>query len=360
METKKELSREPSLITSRLQKWYNAHKRELPWRETNDPYRIWISEVILQQTRIAQGIGFYHRFMQRFPDVRTLAAAREEEVLKLWQGLGYYSRARNLHQAAVQIVNRHNGIFPSSYPDILSLKGVGQYTAAAVSSIAFHQPHAVVDGNVYRVLTRLFAIATAIDTPEGKKMIGGIAQSLLPEEDPGSYNQAIMDFGALVCTPSQPKCEECVLQEICLAYAERRVTAFPVKERKIKISNRYFHYFHIVHGNRTYLHKRDQSDIWQNLYEFPLIETDHPADLLILQQTAAFRELFSGLPELLIDPLLTVRHQLTHQLIHTRFYRVIIPESCTFTPPQGLLITDIGELHHYPVSRLIHKYLETI
>ncbi len=347
-------------VAIRLMNWYSEHKRELPWRDTNDPYRIWISEVILQQTRIDQGIGYYHRFTERFPDVATLAAASEEEVLKVWQGLGYYSRARNLHQAAGQIVSLHDGHLPTSYTGLLSLKGVGQYTAAAVASIAFGLPYAVLDGNVYRVLTRLFAIETAIDSPSGKKMIADTAQSLLPEEDPGGYNQAIMDFGALICTTVQPRCNGCVLREYCMAHGTGDVTIYPVKERKTKIRNRYFHYFHIVDGNNTYLQKREQPGIWRNLYEFPLIETVQPADFMQLEQTDAFRKLFSGLPGLLIKPSLALRHQLTHQLIHTRFYRVEIPEKASFMPPRELRVTNHEELHNYPVSRLTHKYLETI
>ncbi|MDD2326749.1 MAG: A/G-specific adenine glycosylase [bacterium] len=349
-----------SPITTLLMQWYGEHKRELPWRETCDPYHIWISEVILQQTRIAQGIGYYHRFTKRFPDLQTLAAAREEEVLKVWQGLGYYSRARNLHQAAREMVTRHNGHLPETYAELLALKGVGQYTAAAVASIAFHQPYAVVDGNVYRILTRLFAIEQAIDTPAGKRMVAEIAQSLLPAGNPGEYNQAIMDFGALICTPSQPRCGDCVLRESCLAYGTGNVASFPVKERKSKIRNRYFHYFHILHGNHTYLQKRDASGIWKNLYEFPLIETGEAVDFLQLEKSDAFRQLFSALPGLHISHALTLRHQLTHQLIHTCFYRVTIPEDTLFNPPAHLLATSHEALHDYPVARLTHKYIETI
>lgn len=347
-------------ITIRLLSWYSEYKRELPWRNNNDSYQIWISEVILQQTRIDQGIGYYLRFLERFPNVASLASASEEEVLKVWQGLGYYSRARNLHQAARQIITQHNGILPSSYNGLISLKGVGAYTAAAVASIAFGLPHAVLDGNVFRVLTRLFAIETAIDSPIGRKMISEIAQSLLPEEDPGSYNQAIMDFGALICTPLQPRCNTCVLQESCMAYTKGDVTIYPIKERKTKISNRYFHYFHILQGNHTYLQKRNQPGIWRNLYEFPLIETMQPADFMQLKQTDAFRELFPEVTTLSFEPKLILRHQLTHQHIHTRFYQVEIPERFTFTPPSALFVTQSEELHNYPVSRLMHKYLETI
>jgi len=347
-------------ITCRLIDWYSEHKRELPWRETKDAYRIWISEVILQQTRIDQGSDYYHRFIEQFPDVTTLAAASEEEVLKVWQGLGYYSRARNLHQAARQIVSLHNGEIPSSYSGLIAMKGVGAYTAAAIASIAFGLPHAVVDGNVYRLLTRLFAIETPVDTPAGKKATAEIAQSLLPEEDPGGYNQAVMDFGSLICTPTQPRCGDCVLQEYCQAFAANAVSAYPVKIRKTRIRKRYFHYFHILHGDRTYLQKRDRADIWKNLYEFPLIETEQDADFAQLEQSSSFRQLFGNLPTLQIDPPLILQHQLTHQLIHTRFYRVTIPEEAQFTPPGEILSISQEALHIYPVSRLTHKYLETI
>lgn len=347
-------------ITIHLMNWYSEHKRELPWRESNDPYHIWISEVILQQTRVDQGIGYYRRFIDRFPDVATLAAASEEEVLKMWQGLGYYSRARNLHQAARQIITLHNGNLPSNYQELISLKGIGKYTAAAVASIAFNQPHAVLDGNVFRVLTRLFAIETPIDSPIGMKMIDEIAQSLIPKADPGGYNQAIMDFGALICTPLQPGCNKCVLRDICMAFAKGDTTVYPVKERKTKIRNRYFHYFHILYGNHTYLQKREKPGIWRNLYELPLIETMQTADLIQLKQTDDFRQLFPELRGLFFEPSLTLRHQLTHQLIHTQFYRVVIPPEHTFSPPPTILITPCKELHNYPVSRLTHKYFETI
>lgn len=347
-------------IAKKLINWYSEHGRDLPWRKSSNSYHIWISEVILQQTRIAQGIDYYHRFIKHFPDVSSLAAASEEEVLKIWQGLGYYSRARNLHQAAHQIVSQHNGQIPTSHTELLSLKGIGEYTAAAISSIAFSQPHAVVDGNVYRVLTRLFAIELAIDTSSGKKMIAEIAYTLLPKENPGRYNQAIMDFGAMICTPTQPKCDECVLQDMCLAYEAGKVSYFPIKARKTKVRNRYFHYLHILHGNYTYLQKREQKDIWRNLYEFPLIETDQPADLTYLQATKEFRDLFSSVTDILITPTKRMQHQLTHQLIHTQFYQINVSSSSSFTPPLKFISTIHTDIHSYPISRLIQKYLETI
>ncbi|MBF6627297.1 MAG: A/G-specific adenine glycosylase [Proteiniphilum sp.] len=347
-------------ITTRLLNWYKEHKRDLPWRETTDVYSIWISEVILQQTRISQGWDYFLRFMDRFPTVASLAGATEEEVLKLWQGLGYYSRARNMHAAAKQIMNHFGGIFPTTYSEILSLKGVGEYTASAIASIAFNEPRAVVDGNVNRVIARLFAIELSIHTPEGKKLIAEIAQSLLSHESPGNYNQALMDFGAMVCTPAQPRCTECLLQDYCAAYAENRVTDFPVNNRKITIKKRYFHYFHIVQGNSTFLQKRVASDIWRNMYEFPLIETVSTMEFSQLEQTKEFRELFAGVPSLSIDHQLTLKHQLTHQVVHTHFYRITIPDEYPFTPPLNSIRIEKNHLTDYPVSRLTDKYIALI
>jgi A/G-specific adenine glycosylase len=347
-------------ITSRLLNWFREHKRELPWRESTDAYRVWISEVILQQTRINQGWDYFLRLMDRFPSVESLAEAKEEEVLKLWQGLGYYSRARNMHAAAKQIVNDFHGIFPGTYSDILSLRGVGEYTASAIASIAFNEPRAVVDGNVNRVITRLFGIGISIHTTEGKKVIAAIAQSLLSPESPGDYNQAVMDFGSMICTPQRPGCAECMLQDYCVAFAEQRVTYYPVNNRKINVRKRYFHYFHIVQEKETFLQKRVASDIWKNMYEFPLIETTTPMEFSQLEQTEAFRRLFSGVPSLIVDHRLTLKHQLTHQLVHTLFYRIIIPDAYPFTTPLNSIRIEEKELADYPVSRLTDKYIAII
>ncbi len=348
------------MIIVHLLKWYREYGRDLPWRGTTDPYKIWISEIILQQTRVAQGRDYYLRFIGRFPDIQSLAAADEEEVLKLWQGLGYYTRARNVHAAAKQMMSTFHGTFPSTHSHIISLKGVGEYTAAAIASIAFNEPYAVVDGNVFRVVARLFAIELSIHTSEGKKMIKEIAQSLLDPENPGRYNQAVMDFGAMICTPAQPKCMSCVLQEYCMAFSENRIGKFPVNDRKISVKDRYFNYLHIQHHGNTFLHKRNGSDIWKNLFEFPLIETPGPSDFAELEKTKAFRQLFSKVSSLSVDHRLTIKHQLTHQAIHTHFYRIIIPDELPYNPPQEILKIENEQLQDYPVSRLMHKYLETI
>lgn len=347
-------------ITERLLSWYESHGRKLPWRETRDPYRIWISEIILQQTRIAQGGDYYLRFIARFPTIQSLAEADEEEVLKLWQGLGYYSRARNLHAAARQIMDHFKGSFPTDHANIRSLRGVGDYTAAAISSIVFHEPYAVVDGNVQRVIARLFAIETSLQRSVGKKRVAAIAQSLIARDDPGAYNQAIMDFGALVCTPRQPRCSECVLQELCTAYGGGRVDQFPVNDRKIAIRKRHLHYLHICHNDATFLQKRQQPDIWKNLYEFPLIETQHETDLSRLQQRAEFKALFDQTAAFTIDHSRSMKHQLTHQLIIAHFYRITLPDHDSFPTPAGCIRINHAHLTRYPVSRLTDKYMATI
>ena len=252
--------------------WYAENKRDLPWRETKDPYRIWISEIILQQTRVAQGYDYYIRFMERFPDVFTLADADEDEVMKYWQGLGYYSRARNLHAAARSI--REAGEFPKTYEGVLALKGVGEYTAAAICSFAYDIPRAVVDGNVYRVLSRWMGIDTPIDSTTGKKLFAQLAQELMDKSRPALYNQAIMDFGALQCTPASPDCLSCPLADTCLALANRSVDTLPVKQHKTKVTNRFFNYIYVRTGGCTFIRKRTENDIWKNLYEPLLIETD--------------------------------------------------------------------------------------
>lgn len=348
------------LISSLLQNWYAQHKRSLPWRDTNEPYIVWISEIILQQTRVNQGYDYFLRFIERFPDIKLLAEAPEDDVLKIWQGLGYYSRARNLHAAAKQIFEKFDGIFPTSYDTILSLKGVGEYTAAAVASIVYDLPHAVVDGNVYRVLSRLFAIDEPIDTTSGKKLFAETAQSILDEKHPGNHNQAIMELGALVCIPKQPKCMECPLQTVCLAFEQKNVSAFPVKKGKTVQKERFFNYFHIEHNGYTYINKRDNSDVWKNLYEFPLIETETQSDLLELQKNEEFTALFPSSGTIYFQHKLRIKHVLSHRIIHADFYRVELNQQTAFDLENKFIKIEFPSLFEYPVSRLIHKYLETI
>lgn len=328
--------------------WYERHGRSLPWRETRDPYRIWLSEVILQQTRVAQGWDYYLCFTERFPDVASLAAADEDTVLKLWQGLGYYSRARNLHAAARQVMEQFGGDFPEKFEDVRSLRGVGDYTAAAVCSMAYDLPCAVVDGNVYRVLARLFDIEEPIDTGAGKKLFAALARETLGEARPSVYNQAIMDFGATACTPSQPHCEECPLAERCAARAAGTIAERPVKRHTTKIRDRWFHYLHITCGDRTVLHRRGAGDIWQGLYEFPLVETDEAP-----HTTEAFRD-WVGAKWVQRETIDLPKHQLSHQRIFATVHRIEVKK---FTPAAEAHAVPIAAMDDYAIPRLLERYL---
>lgn len=334
--------------------WYAREGRDLPWRRTRDPYRIWLSEVILQQTRVAQGTEYYLRFTERFPDVASLAAAPEDEVLKLWQGLGYYSRARNLHAAARQVVERFGGRFPVALEEVRSLRGVGDYTAAAICSAVYDAPCAVVDGNVYRVLARLFDLDAPIDSTAGKRAFAELAQSQLDTAHPGRYNQAIMDFGALRCIPSSPRCEACPLAGRCLALAAGTVAARPVKQGKARVRDRWFNYLHVSSGDRTLLRRREGRDIWQGLYEFPLIETEGPAELPELVRLPQFRELLGDAPWHLVRSIPLPKHQLSHQTLHAVVHRIETP---SLTPAAAAMAVPTAALGDYAVPRLIDRYL---
>lgn len=314
-----------------LLEWFRENGRDLPWRQTHDPYAIWLSEIILQQTQVKQGWEYWERFMRRWPKVEDLAEATEDEVLREWQGLGYYSRARNLHFAAKQIVVL--GHFPNTLEEIKQLKGVGDYTAAAIGSIAFGLPAAVVDGNVYRVLARHFGIDTPINTTEGKKTFAELAQSLLPSES-SSYNQAIMDFGAIQCTPQSPRCEECPLMESCIALREGRVDQLPVKLKTLKVRERHLIYIYIRCNGETAIHRRGAGDIWQGLYE-PLLVEEVPAGAVLLRQN--------------------VKHVLTHRVLYADFYLLEIGEKPSL-PPDYIWIKE-SDLNDYALPRLIDKHL---
>ena len=336
-----------------LIEWYRENKRELPWRESTDAYRIWISEIILQQTRVVQGYDYYQRFIRRFPDVKTLAEASEDEVMKYWQGLGYYSRARNLHAAAKSV----NGVFPVTYPEVRALKGVGDYTAAAICSFAYNQPYAVVDGNVYRVLSRYFGIDIPIDSTEGKKLFAALAQEMLDKEQPAIYNQAIMDFGAIQCSPQSPNCMFCPLAETCVARSKGWVAQLPKKQHKTKTIDRYFHYIYVKAGSYTFINKRTANDIWKNLFELPLIETAGPLTEEEFWALPEFRSLLAPGEEPEVRPLsVGVKHVLSHRVIYANFYEVKLPEdSSSFS---GFQKVKIEELEQYAVPRLIHAFLE--
>src|SRR5690606_37029166 len=263
-------------FSNKIVKWYSDNFRPLPWRETTDPYKIWLSEVILQQTRVAQGLPYYQQFVSRYPSVQHLASASEQEVLRLWQGLGYYSRARNLHQCAKLVAGQYNGRFPTSAQGLETLPGIGHYTAAAIASISFGERVAVLDGNVYRVLARVFGIDTPINTPQGLKVFSTLANELVPKANPAVHNQAVMEFGALFCTPRNPTCDDCPLRRSCVAYQRNMVDLLPVKRAKKKSRNRYFFYVVLENNNALLMRKRLEKDIWQGLFDFPLVERSRP------------------------------------------------------------------------------------
>tara|TARA_B100000809_G_scaffold38098_1_gene33314 strand:- start:3723 stop:4748 length:1026 start_codon:yes stop_codon:yes gene_type:complete len=327
--------------------------RDLPWRKTKDPYSVWLSEIILQQTRVAQGTSYYHKFIENFPTVFDLAAAEEERVLKLWQGLGYYSRARNLHFSAKYIVNELGGEFPRSYKELLVLKGVGDYTASAISSICYGEKAAVVDGNVYRVLARYFGIDTPINSPKGIKEFKELAQKLLESDNPGQYNQAIMDFGALQCKPQSPECTLCPLLGGCHAFSNNKIQLLPVKEKKIKIRKRYFNFIVVLaDGNEVILSQRKGKGIWENLYQFPLIESEGTVELEQLIALDQFQELIDSTDVSL--KLFNTKewvHKLSHQHLYTQFWVVKTKSSHSDLIP-------IHTIESYAVPRLIHRFLE--
>ncbi len=312
-----------TLFTAQLLKWYANSSRPLPWKGEKNPYLIWLSEIILQQTRVEQGLQYFEKFKQRFPKIEDLANAPEDEVMKLWEGLGYYSRARNLHFTAKYIAKDLNGVFPDTYQDILKLKGVGPYTAAAIASFAYGLSYAVVDGNVYRVLSRYFGIETPIDSTKGKKLFKDLAAELIDASQPGNYNQAIMDFGATHCLPQKPRCSNCLLASNCQALKMGRVQNLPIKSKSIKKRTRYFNYLVVNSGKYTLLNKRTQKDIWQNLYEFPLIESSAIIeDFSHLKKQNLFKMHFEEHSITFLKASKPFKQLLTHQKIIARFWEV--------------------------------------
>lgn len=336
-------------FTHTLLAWYGANKRDLPWRNTNNPYLIWLSEIILQQTRIQQGWAYWERFVERFPTVHQLAEATEDEVLRLWQGLGYYSRARNLHTAAKQIVAM--GHFPKTMEEIKSLKGVGDYTAAAIGSMAFQLPVAVVDGNVYRVLARYYAIDTPINSTEGKKLFQELAQSLLPTNQAADFNQAMMDFGAIQCMPSSPKCTTCSLMEGCEAFRTARVATFPVKLKTLKVKTRHLHYYYILNQGEVAIRRRGEGDIWQGLWEPYLEEADNEGWLL----SQLKKQTITNTMKLLRT---NVKHVLTHRILLANFTLVEVDKK-PILPKEYIWIQE-DNIHNYAVPRLVEILLESI
>jgi len=340
-------------IREKIKEWYLINKRPLPWRKISDPYRIWVSEIILQQTRVMQGMGYYYRFLERFPNLGSLANAEEAEVLKIWEGLGYYSRARNMQAAAKYILNQRQGVFPDSYAELMKMKGVGPYTAAAVSSIAFQEPRAVVDGNVYRVLSRLFGIEEPAGVYTASSRIQAEASRLLDHEDPGNHNQAVMELGALICTPTSPDCNACPLQQDCVAFQQNRISELPVRNKPGKRRRRYFHYLVIQDGDAIWLGRRKGNDIWEGLYEFPLIETRRSYSIKSLIGTYDWINIFGSLKQA-VEISGPVKHLLSHQEIIAKFYQIDKPLDFRH---EGYEKIEIDQLVQYPMPRLILNYL---
>ncbi|MBU2061513.1 MAG: A/G-specific adenine glycosylase [Bacteroidetes bacterium] len=336
-----------------LIQWYLLNKRDLPWRNTINPYHIWLSEIMLQQTRVAQGTPYFLAFTTAFPTVFDLAKADEEQVLKLWQGLGYYSRARNLHKAAQYVAFELNGIFPNNYKELLELKGVGEYTAAAIASFSYNEAVPVVDGNVFRVLSRYFDVETDIALASAKKEFAALAFELMPKEDPATFNQAIMEFGALQCVPRNPDCTICVFNASCLALQKNKINQLPVKSKKLKVTKRYFNYLVIADENdNTLVQKRTAKGIWHNLYEFPLIESEKEEGFEYIENSLKSSLVVDNkvISIMEYDDKSNV-HKLSHQHLYIRFWKVTVA---------GLVINGIDNkvLRSFPFPIVIHNFIE--
>ena len=340
-------------FTVKLLDWYWENRRDLPWRHSKDPYRVWVSEIMLQQTRVAQGTDYYSRFLRRFPSLEALASAAEDEVLKYWQGLGYYARARNLHAAARSM----KGVFPATYEGVRALKGVGDYTAAAICSIAYGLPYAAVDGNACRLFSRYFGIEEPIDSLRGKRMIAALAQEMLDGKRPGMYNQAVMDFGSLQCVPASPDCPACILGASCKAYAGGMVGRLPLKTKKTPVRPRFFSYLYIAKDGFAYIRKRTGDDIWKGLYELPLIETDVPLDMEgLLRQPLLLR--LGGRSPLSVSFAGSMKHVLSHQVLHIRFYEVVLPEDAEAAGVlQSFICVPEGQMEDYAFPKPLYQML---
>jgi A/G-specific adenine glycosylase len=340
----------------KLLKWYEINKREMPWRGISDPYKIWLSEVILQQTRVNQGWDYYNRFTEKYPTVKKLAAASEHDVLKLWQGLGYYSRARNMHHAAKEIATKYKGKFPADYESIRALKGVGDYTSAAISSIAYNLPYPVVDGNVLRVYSRVLGISTPIDSNEGKKKIWEAARELLPGKNPGTYNQAIMELGSLCCTPKNPNCEECPIQSACYAFAHKLTDKLPIKTGKTKVRERYLNYVVITSGTKVLIRHRQGKDIWKGMYDFACIETEKAIPTEKLFKSKEWKDLFATTKPVIEQVSEAYVHILSHQKLNANFIQVKISKPLKIVPEGGIWI-EKKKIEKYALPRLIDNYI---
>ncbi|WP_222537205.1 A/G-specific adenine glycosylase [Pedobacter polysacchareus] len=337
-------------------KWYSINKRELPWRDTTDAYVIWLSEIILQQTRVEQGLPYFQRFLQNYPTVNDFANASEAQILKLWQGLGYYSRGRNMLFTARQIQENYGGIFPQKYDELVQLKGVGEYTAAAISSFSANESRAVLDGNVFRVLSRYFGIKTAINSTEGKKEFTALANDLIEGQHPSVYNQAIMEFGALQCKPKSPDCASCPVRPGCYARANEQVNVLPLKLKKLKKRTRYFNYFVCQEEENLLVKKRSAGDVWQELYDFPLIETEKN---YLETQESFLPELKNNFgPDCLISPISAQKHLLTHQTIYVQFF-VLDNYIINFKKDAEIKWVSLAEFEELPQPKVITNFMNS-
>lgn len=338
-------------FSKNLRQWYRKNGRKLPWRSTKEAYKIWLSEIILQQTRVNQGLPYYEKFLENFPSIQQLAAASEDQILRLWQGLGYYSRARNLHAAAKQVLSDFNGEFPPDFEKLRSIKGIGDYTASAIASFAFDLPHPVVDGNVYRFLSRFFGVEIPIDSSQGKKAFSDLAFELMDGQHAAEHNQAMMEIGSLVCKPISPNCNDCPFSMACHAFIYNKVSDYPVKGKKQPSKKRYFHYFLVTDGISTYIKKRNEKDIWQGLFELPLVEvfelTDFPPALPAMAKI--HQPLISNQP-------VKRKHILSHQELHACFWKVNI--TTCLPPKNGFLRVKLTDLSTFGFPQLIVKYFE--
>lgn len=343
-------------FSNRVVKWYLENKRSLPWRETRDPYKIWLSEIILQQTRVAQGLPYYERFIKKYPNVVSLAKADQQDVLRLWQGLGYYTRARNLHKCAQLVVQQYNGAFPCRYQDLIKLPGIGDYTAAAIASFSSEEPVAVVDGNVYRVLSRVFGIQTIINSPEGKKQFNRLANELLDIRQPGLYNQAIMEFGALHCTPKNPGCDTCVIRSGCFAHQHDLQETLPVKAKPARSRKRYFYYVVIEKKKSLLMKKRTEKDIWHGLFDFHLIEKTRPVSAKkLMNEDETLAKLVDTAEKVEISPL--YKHILSHQTIFCRFIHIYVSRNVGNKVDKRLAFYPLKKVAGLPKPVLVNRFL---
>ncbi|UII34136.1 A/G-specific adenine glycosylase [Fulvivirga ulvae] len=346
-------------FAKKLITWYNTHKRELPWRDTSDPYKIWLSEIILQQTRVAQGLPYYHRFVEHFEKIGDLAAASEQEILRLWQGLGYYSRARNLHKCAKIVAENLGGNFPFGYKNLLKLPGIGKYTAAAIASFAYREQVPVIDGNVYRVLSRVYGIDADISSGSGQRKFEKLAGELIPAEQPDIYNQAIMEFGATHCTPKSPACDNCIFNIECHARIHNLQRELPVKLGKVKVKDRYFHYMVFTKGEHMALKQRKGNDIWRGLFDYLLFEDKEFRDFdWIIHNYDHLSELLPYIKEVNVSA--GYKHVLTHRRLHARFFTIELSEGtevANMITRLGLQFFDHEDIHQLPKPVLVSRYL---